>query len=138
MKATTTKKSALLRSVLMALAVTGLCGALAACAPQSSSSKDDAPGTETEEQAVMGEQGMMYESDAQCLSCHGNSYEALASMTASYGLSNPHNSIHGGYNSCGNCHAKDKEITDNKCDNCHTWPHNPETGPGVDLQNAPQ
>lgn len=80
----------------------------------------------------------MYQSDEQCLSCHGGSYEALASTTADYGLSNPHNSIHGGYNSCVNCHAKDKEITDNKCDNCHTWPHNPETGPGAGLQNAPQ
>ena len=38
---------------------------------------------------------------------------------------NPHDSLHGGYNSCVNCHARDKEITDNQCMHCHDWPHNP-------------
>lgn len=122
------------RLALTALAVAGLCLGLAACAPQAGDqAAETAPGTAAEEKADMAEEGMMYESDEQCLTCHGGSYEALASTTASYGLSNPHNSIHGGYNACGNCHAKDKEITDNKCDNCHAWPHNPETGPGATM-----
>ena len=63
--------------------------------------------------------------DEQCLSCHGGSYEALAETTSSYEQSNPHDSLHGGYNSCVNCHARDKEITDNQCMHCHDWPHNP-------------
>lgn len=74
-----------------------------------------------------------YVSDEQCLSCHGGSFEALAETTADYGLSNPHGSIHGAPVSCVNCHAKDKELTDNQCTKCHSWPHNPETGPGVAL-----
>lgn len=99
---------------------------------------NEAAGASTEEKAVDKAEAGLYESDEQCLSCHGGSYEALAETTADYGLSNPHNSIHGGYNSCINCHARDKELTDNKCDNCHTWPHNPETGMGVSLATAPQ
>lgn len=124
------------RAVLVTIATVVLCLGLAACAPQQpapSSSPDGAPGASTEEKADATAEAGMYQSDEQCLSCHGGSYEALASTTADYGLSNPHNSIHGGYNSCVNCHAKDKEVTDNKCDNCHTWPHNPETGPGAAL-----
>lgn len=125
---------AFLRLAIGAMAIAALCLGLAACAPQQpASAPDSAPGTAAEEQADATAEAGMYESDEQCLSCHGGSYEALASTTADYGLSNPHNSIHGGYNSCVNCHARDKEITDNKCDNCHTWPHNPETGPGAAL-----
>ena len=30
-----------------------------------------------------------------------------------------HDSLHGGYNACVNCHEKDKEITFNYCENCH-------------------
>lgn len=125
---------------LVVLACTlALGAALAACAPQESATQaNQAAGGVAEEQVDATAEAGMYQSDEQCLSCHGGSYEALASTTADYGLSNPHNSIHGGYNSCVNCHAKGKEITDNKCDNCHTWPHNPETGPGAGLQNAPQ
>lgn len=117
------------------IAVTiALCLGLAACAPQpSATAPEGAPGSAVEEQTDAAAEAGMYQSDEQCLSCHGGSYEALASTTADYGLSNPHNSIHGGYNSCVNCHAKDKEITDNKCDNCHAWPHKPETGPGAAL-----
>lgn len=125
------KNKGAVRLALATLAVAGLCLGLAACAPQAPD--DQAPGTAAEEKADMAEEGMMYESDEQCLSCHGGSYEALASTTADYGLSNPHDSIHGGYNSCGNCHARDKEITDNQCDNCHAWPHNPEQGLGTNL-----
>lgn len=109
-----------------------------ATAEDSESEANEAAGASTEEAVVEKAEAGLFESDEQCLSCHGGSYEALAETTAEYGLSNPHNSIHGGYNSCVNCHAKDKEITDNKCDNCHSWPHNPETGMGVALATAPQ
>lgn len=109
-----------------------------AAATDSEFEANEAAGASTEEAVVEKAEAGLFESDEQCLSCHGGSYEALAETTAEYGLSNPHNSIHGGYNSCVNCHAKDKEITDNKCDNCHSWPHNPETGMGVALATAPQ
>ena len=58
---------------------------------------------------------------AGCLSCHGGSYEALAERTADLGDWNPHDSLHGGYNACVNCHEKDKEITFNYCENCHVY-----------------
>lgn len=126
--------SNVLKLALLACTV-ALGAALVACAPQGQSAPapNEAAGGTTEEAVDTTAEAGMYQSDEQCLSCHGGSYEALASTTADYGLSNPHNSIHGGYNSCVNCHAKDKEITDNKCDNCHAWPHNPETGPGAVL-----
>ena len=38
-----------------------------------------------------------------------------------YGQWNPHSSIHGGYNSCDNCHEKGQEVTRNWCANCHTY-----------------
>lgn len=110
-----------------------LCLALAACAPAAPTTGGAAEGDSTAQMADTGAGDGMYESDEQCLSCHGGSYEALAATTADYGLSNPHDSIHGGPVSCVNCHAKDKEVTDNQCDNCHAWPHNPETGPGTAL-----
>lgn len=53
--------------------------------------------------------------DEECLGCHGGTREAVADLTADLGEWNPHRSIHGGYNSCHNCHAADKEITDNYC-----------------------
>lgn len=108
--------------------------ALFACAPQQPATDvDQAAGGTAEEQVDATAEAGQYQSDEQCLSCHGGSYEALAETTADYGLSNPHNSIHGGYNSCVNCHARDKEVTDNQCDNCHAWPHNPTNGPGASL-----
>jgi len=108
--------------------------ALFACAPQQpATNADQAAGGTAEEQVDATAEVGQYQSDEQCLSCHGGSYEALAETTADYGLSNPHNSIHGGYNSCVNCHARDKEVTDNQCDNCHAWPHNPTNGPGASL-----
>ena len=76
-------------------------------------------------QTAAGDGTGAYVSDEQCLSCHGGSYEALAETTSSYEQSNPHDPLHGGYNSCVNCHARDKEITDNQCMHCHDWPHNP-------------
>ncbi|MEG0503882.1 MAG: cytochrome c3 family protein, partial [Raoultibacter sp.] len=45
----------------------------------------------------------------------------LAETTSDLGDWNPHAPIHGGYNSCDNCHAKDKEITNNYCEKCHTY-----------------
>ncbi|WP_304854638.1 cytochrome c3 family protein [Adlercreutzia caecimuris] len=108
--------------------------ALFACAPQQpATDADQAAGGTAEEQVDATAEAGQYQSDEQCLSCHGGSYEALAETTADYGLSNPHNSIHGGYNSCVNCHARDKEVTDNQCDNCHAWPHNPTNGTGASL-----
>lgn len=126
------KKSAL-KLVAAACALTvGV--ALFACAPQQpATDADQAAGGTAEEQVDATAEAGQYQSDEQCLSCHGGSYEALAETTADYGLSNPHNSIHGGYNSCVNCHARDKEVTDNQCDNCHVWPHNPTNGPGASL-----
>lgn len=112
--------------------VVALCGVLAACAPAAGPA--DAPAADgATEMAETGDGTGAYVSDEQCLSCHGGSYEALAETTADYGLSNPHGSIHGGPVSCVNCHAKDKEVTDNQCTKCHSWPHNPETGPGTAL-----
>lgn len=98
---------------------------LAACAPQTSEFGSDSNNSSSKSAQVAGDGTGAYVSDEQCLSCHGGSYEALAETTASHGASNPHDSIHGGYNACVNCHAKDKEITDNQCLNCHDWPHNP-------------
>lgn len=113
----------------MAVACIALCVGLAACAPQQDAGSA-ATNSEATEQVEASADGM-YVSDEQCLSCHGGSYEALASTTADYGLSNPHDSIHGGPNSCVNCHARDKEVTDNQCTHCHDWPHNPASGLGA-------
>lgn len=117
------------RPVLGALATVALvlCLALglAACAPQATDPGTDAAGSsEKTTQAATGDGAGAYVSDEQCLSCHGGSYEALAETTSSYGQSNPHDSIHGGYNACVNCHARDKEVSDNQCLHCHDWPHN--------------
>lgn len=101
----------------------------AACTPKQqddTAASGDASGSLTQADASSDGSGV-YVSDEKCLSCHGGSYEALAGLTADYGDSNPHASIHGGYNSCVNCHAEDKEITDNQCMHCHDWPHNPES-----------
>ena len=105
--------------------VVALCAALAACAPATQ------PATDGAADGARTEMADTYVSDEQCLSCHGGSYDALASTTADYGLSNPHGSIHGGPNSCVNCHARDKEVTDNQCTKCHSWSHNPEQGLGA-------
>lgn len=107
------------RSVAIAFAAIALVAIFAAagCAPQQTSSSSS-DGAKTE--AVSGEAGA-YVSDEQCLSCHGGSYEALAERTADLGDWNPHDSLHGGYNACVNCHEKDKEITFNYCENCHVY-----------------
>lgn len=73
-----------------------------------------------------------YTSDEACLACHGGSYEANAANTADFGIWNPHDSIHGGYNSCDNCHEKGQEVTRNWCGNCHTY-----SAEGSDYYEAP-
>ena len=60
-------------------------------------------------------------SDEQCLSCHGESYEAVAELTADLGDWNPHDSIHGGYNTCVNCHEADQVLSYNYCSQCHAY-----------------
>ena len=117
-------KRSTLGSLAAAALVACLTLGLAACAPQATT--DDAADGAKTTQTAAGDGAGAYVSDEQCLSCHGGSYEALAETTSSYGQSNPHDSIHGGYGSCANCHARDKEITDNQCLHCHDWPHNPE------------
>ena len=57
-----------------------LCAALAACAPATQSTTEDAAGGVHTEMADTGDG--MYVSDEQCLSCHGGSYDALAETTA--------------------------------------------------------
>lgn len=108
-------------AVAIAAVVLCLCFGLAACAPQASEQPSSASSSaESSSAATTGAAGE-YVSDEQCLSCHGNTYEALAETTADLGDWNPHDPIHGGYNSCQNCHAKDKEITDNYCEHCHAY-----------------
>lgn len=137
------------RRAAVAVATVALCLGLAACAPATPAANDaddangagqpaasapaDSATTSADESANANQPAEpgAYVSDEQCLSCHGGSYEALAEATASYGLSNPHDSIHGGPNACVNCHARDKELTDNQCTHCHDWPHNPESGLGA-------
>lgn len=118
-------KRSTLGSLAAAALVACLTLGLAACAPQAADSSAESTSDATTQTAA-GDGTGAYVSDEQCLSCHGGSYEALAETTSSYGQSNPHDSIHGGYGSCVNCHARDKEITDNQCLHCHDWPHNPE------------
>lgn len=118
-------KRSTLGSLAAAALVACLTLGLAACAPQAADSSAESTSDATMQTAA-GDGTGAYVSDEQCLSCHGGSYEALAETTSSYGQSNPHDSIHGGYGSCVNCHARDKEITDNQCLHCHDWPHNPE------------
>lgn len=105
-------------NVVIALAAMALVAAfaVAGCAPQQAASTGETAKTE----AVSTEPGA-YVSDEQCMSCHGGSYEAVAELTSDLGDWNPHNSMHGGYNSCVNCHEKDKEITFNYCENCHVY-----------------
>ena len=111
-------------NIVLVLAAVALVAAFAAagCAPQQAETA--APGessaTQTSTTEAPAEAGA-YVSDEQCLSCHGGSYEALAERTADLGDWNPHDSLHGGYNACVNCHAKDKELTFNYCENCHVY-----------------
>jgi cytochrome c1 len=60
-------------------------------------------------------------SDEQCLSCHGGTYEAVGALLADRGDWNPHDSIHGGYATCVNCHSADKVTDRNYCTYCHAY-----------------
>ncbi len=114
---------------LIALSTVALVAALAqaGCAPAADAGKADPANTgATTEQTAATEADPTdptgpYVSDEACLACHGGSYEANAANTEKYGQWNPHSSIHGGYNSCDNCHEKGQEVTRNWCANCHTY-----------------
>ena len=93
--------------------------AFAGCAPQAPSAGSG--GSQAETSADAADPTAPYTSDEACLACHGGSYEAHAQETAQYGEWNPHASIHGGYNSCYNCHERGQELTRNWCSNCHTY-----------------
>lgn len=119
-------KKNLSMKALVALATVALVGTLAAagCAPAGSDTTDMADtGTADTTQAAADPTDPTgpYVSDEACLACHGGSYEAHAKQTADLGQWNPHASIHGGYNSCDNCHEKGQEVTRNWCSNCHTY-----------------
>jgi len=95
--------------ILTALVLPAL---IVACAPQQGTNLPSG-GSEAHEGAFV--------SDEQCMSCHGGSYESVAELTADLGLWNPHSSIHGGYNSCVNCHEEDRVISNNYCNTCHVY-----------------
>ena len=105
-------------AVLFTVLALASLGALAGCSPQQPSSSSEAGSSPN---ATMPAEAGTFVSDEQCLSCHGGSYEALAERTADLGDWNPHDSIHGGYNTCMNCHAEDKELTYNYCAQCHVY-----------------
>lgn len=118
------RKSNMSTKALIALSTMALVAALAAagCAPAADSSKTNIADTGATEQAAdPTDPTGPYVSDEACLACHGGSYEAHAAQTADLGQWNPHASIHGGYNSCDNCHEKGQEVTRNWCANCHTY-----------------
>ncbi|WP_350454799.1 cytochrome c3 family protein [Slackia heliotrinireducens] len=100
--------------------------------PAESGSDEDAPAVEqgavSEDAAAAGTPGEVTEAlfevsdfDANCLECHGGSYEAVAELTSDLGIWNPHDSFHGGYNSCQNCHAEDMSVEYNYCSQCHAY-----------------
>ena len=118
------RKSNMSTKALIALSTMALVAALAAvgCAPAADSSKTTIADTGATEQAAdPTDPTGPYVSDEACLACHGGSYEAHAAQTADLGQWNPHASIHGGYNSCDNCHEKGQEVTRNWCANCHAY-----------------
>lgn len=58
-----------------------------------------------------------YVDNDRCLSCHGDSYEALAEKTADLGEYNPHANPHGQMN-CNECHKAHAPQVDT-CGECH-------------------
>jgi hypothetical protein len=91
--------------------------AITGCSPSQSSS----PAGENKAAETTPVAAGAYVSDEQCMSCHGDSYETVAELTADLGDWNPHDSLHGGYNSCVNCHEEDKVISYNYCSQCHAY-----------------
>ena len=79
------KKNVLILAVAACVLALGF--ALFACAPQQPSGEADrAAGGATEELIDTAAGEGLYQSDEQCLSCHGGSHEALAATTSDYGL----------------------------------------------------
>lgn len=119
------KKSTLSVKAIIALTMAIFVSMIAftGCTPASQSNNGDTGGgTDTQQtSADPTDPTGPYVSDEACLACHGGSYEAHAENSAEYGQWNPHASIHGGYNSCDNCHENGQEITKNWCANCHTY-----------------
>ena len=64
--------------------------------------------------------------DEVCLSCHGQTREAMEQRTIQYKDSNPHGGTHGnGGTSCGVCHSTGNtkpSDEENMCLDCHAWP----------------
>ncbi|QIZ77719.1 cytochrome c3 family protein [Ferrimonas lipolytica] len=60
-----------------------------------------------------------FDTAQQCMECHG-SYQENAENTAHLGKWNPHDSIHGGYVDCTNCHQQNK-VEKNYCSYCHDY-----------------
>jgi len=87
---------------------------IAGCTPQQTTEGDTTQDTTFVE-------GTAFVSDEQCMSCHGGTYESVARLTSDLGVWNPHNPIHGGYNTCVNCHEIDRATTYNYCSQCHVY-----------------
>lgn len=122
------------RKIVATIALVALLGlAVSGCSP--AQSEETAPGNSNAQTSPVSEIvepgfGNIPDFDAQCLTCHG-SYEEVAEKTAQYGDSNPHNSVHGGYYSCQNCHEADKVINeDQMCVTCHDWPREEQSSLG--------
>lgn len=111
------------KSVLLVFVLIACVSVLVACAGNSESQQQSQTGGEAAKiDLSQVSQDDPYVSDEACMSCHGGTYEAIAKQTADYGDSNPHDSVHGGYLTCDNCHAKGNEVTENQCESCHVWP----------------
>ena len=107
-----------LNAVILFIVVAIIASAMiVGCSPQQEATPVQS-GTGSEETQVL---AGTFVSDEQCLSCHGGSYEANARATADLGDWNPHESIHGGYSSCINCHEEDKVVSHNACSQCHAY-----------------
>ena len=108
------------------------CLGLAACSAENTGSNLSETGdsqANTEQVSVASGQNDPYVSDDACLGCHGGTYESVAARTESYGDSNPHDSVHGGYLSCNVCHARGNAVTSNYCLECHDWPRDLDCNP---------
>lgn len=122
------KKTKLILAALAIACVVAI-ASLAACATSEPSAQQPADQPQAQAVDTTADKDSPYVNDETCLSCHGGSYEAVAALTADYEDSNPHNSIHGGYDSCDTCHAKGSEVADNHCMFCHDWPRDLDSNP---------
>lgn len=75
--------------------------------------------TPADAQSPSGTDHKSYTTAEQCFECHG-AYTERAQATASLGDWNPHDSIHGGYVDCMNCHTEDR-LDRNYCAYCHEY-----------------